>query len=725
MAEVSEHPLRPLCAAWCSLVRIAREHKKKKFQDSADECMSFFNGPHTFMWKSENMTGARGYVRVSDEDEENIRPTFLFTMNKIAEGVQLFGPALYSRNPNRLVTPRKSPQLPPEVLVPPPEPAQMMGLPPEMVQQAAADWQMQVQAMLQETAKHDGENQARAELMQGWLNYTPNELDLKWHSRKAIDEAIIKGAGVLWTELADLPARGGKIAGSFYRSVDSLFLDPDVETVPDCKWVCEECTHPIWEVEDYFRLPRDMLKDALKGNDRGFESLSRQASVASSDNGLDERSRGRTNDTITYYKFYSKMGIGDRLSGVDPEIRDKLAAFGDNCYLAVADGIPWPLNLPDQVWEAMPQPDPLTSEADPAAMEAWQQELLTRVQWPIPFWADGRWPFTMIAFHEVPNCVWPMSHFEPGLGELKWLNWAMSFLAGKVRTSCKTTIGMMKAAGEDLKQQYLNSGDNAVLMIEEITGRRVDDLISFIQQPPFHGDIYNVIAAVADSFEKRVGLTELAYGQSGHQYRSAAEANVKQGNFSIRPDDMASQVEDAMTEVARKEALAARWLLQQEDVAPVLGRPAAAVWGRLIQAAEMESIIAELDYRIEAGSARKPNKTARIEQMNTAVQTWGPTLQQYAFTTGDVRPLNALLIDWAKALDIDPVNYLLQPPPPPPPPDAQMQQDQQAQEAQQGRDGQKHEQGIRMREEAHQQKMRHADESQKAKRETAGANGTQ
>jgi len=75
----------------------------------------------------------------------------------------------------------------------------------------------------------------------------------------------------------------------------------------------------------------------------------------------------------------------------------------------------------------------------------------------------------------------------------------------------------------------------------------------------------------------------------------------------------------------------------------------------------------EFEYRIEAGSARKPNKATRVEQMQAALQTLGPILQGLV-PMGVVDPLNALITDWAESLDIDAKPYLLPPPPPPPQP---------------------------------------------------------
>jgi hypothetical protein len=50
-----------------------------------------------------------------------------------------------------------------------------------------------------------------------------------------------------------------------------------------------------------------------------------------------------------------------------------------------------------------------------------------------------------IYFHDVPNDPWPMSHLAPGMGELKFLNWAYSFIAGKIRIECRDFIAILKS----------------------------------------------------------------------------------------------------------------------------------------------------------------------------------------------------------------------------------------------------------------------------------------
>ena len=122
------------------------------------------------------------------------------------------------------------------------------------------------------------------------------------------------------------------------------------------------------------------------------------------------------------------------------------------------------------------------------------------------------------------------------------------------------------------------------------------------------GDIWKIIEAVERNFDKRVGLNEVFYGTSQmKQDRSATESDIKSQNQNIRPDDMARHVEAWMTEVARKEGIAARMLLEPNDVLPVLGVTASALWEMHVHTNDL-SAFHELEYRIEASSTRKPNR---------------------------------------------------------------------------------------------------------------------
>ncbi len=73
------------------------------------------------MYGLKNAQNGRGFVFTGDE-EEMPKVTFGMTVNKVAEAVQIFGPALYHKNPVRQVNPRKAPLMPIEIFGDPNDP---------------------------------------------------------------------------------------------------------------------------------------------------------------------------------------------------------------------------------------------------------------------------------------------------------------------------------------------------------------------------------------------------------------------------------------------------------------------------------------------------------------------------------------------------------------------------------------------------------------------------
>jgi hypothetical protein len=487
-------------------------------------------------------------------------------------------------------------------------------------------------------------------LLEDYLNYTPNELDLKKHSRKVVEEAFIKGAGVWWHELYSPPGSQLKMAGSFYDSIDNLVWDPDADEFEDIRWAARKRVQPVDEVAAKFGLSREDLSGHMESyssrgdnNERGFEY---------------KKKMGKTNDLIVYWEVYSKTGFGDRLKNADKDLRGKFDAFGPNCYIAVAEGIDFPLNMP----EAM-----LQEEVDETGVAP---SMFMAAQWPIPFWAEpGGWPFTPLAWHGKPGYSWPISIIRPGIGELRFINWAMSFLATRIATSAQVLIGVAKSADPDLKAKILekDEGGFKIVEISEAIGRSVNDVISVFQMPGVTSDMYQIISEVTALFDRRVGLTELIYGMTRNSFRSAAEAQVKAEQISVRPDDYANILEDALSLVARKEALLARWLIGPQDVAPLLGPMAAQAWQMHVQGEDPDSVVREYSYRVEAGSVKKPNVATRIENITNAMQILAP-ISQGLLQAGKPELFNALLEDWGKAMNTDVSRYMVPPPPPPPPP---------------------------------------------------------
>ena len=296
----------------------------------------------------------------------------------------------------------------------------------------------------------------------------------------------------------------------------------------------------------------------------------------------------------------------------------------------------------------------------PEALQEDEETLFLRSQWPIPFWTDGGWPFSKLHFYEKPKEVWPISLIKPAIGELRFVNWCMSFLADKVAASSTTYVAIAKAAGAEIQDQIKSGvGPYTHIEISEIFGRSVNDVVSFLDAPSFNVDIWRMVSEVLDMIDKRTGLTELLYGLSGStQIRSATEADVRNQNVSVRPDDMASRVEDWLSKTALNEMLAAEWSLGTIDVIHVLGPVGTKIWETQIQPQDFERTVRDYDYRIEAGTARKPNKVNKVRQLNDFAQIAMPMIQNFV-EMGMDGPYNAFMRDWARANDMDVEPYLL------------------------------------------------------------------
>lgn len=618
---MSEAAYTAIRSTWKSMVDLALEHKKE-FQTDADECMRFFNGPYDFLYGLKELPQRGDFVYTGLKRMP--RPSIAMTVNKVAEGVQLFGPTLYHKNPICKVNPRKPPDIPFGMFGDPKDP--------------------QVQAMIQPILmqlNHGRDiDQIRAVLLQSYLNYLPEAIGLKENMRQTIDEGLIKGMGVLWHEVYRPVGSPHRLVGSFYDSVDNLVIDPDQESIEHAKWVGRRICKPVWEVELEYGLP----PGTLKGN---YESYSQVAAMQSIGNEYKKKT-GKTNDLLVYWKIWSKMGLGGLLRGITKDAA-QVDQYGRYVQLVFCENYNFLLNLPPSIWGN-------------------QQECYRRCQWETPFWADDAWPFDYLDFHKVPRNVWPMSHFRPAMGELKFINWAYSFLASRMQKTSRTFIGILKAASDDFKTKILEGTDLELIELESSLGKSINEIVQFLDHPEVHGDFIKIIEMVEKNFERRTGLNELMYGESARQYRSAEEASVKQANLNIRPDDMANRVEDFATRVFRKMAMMARWHCDGNDLAPVFGPVIANLWQVHVATANLPEIVHQLEYRIEENSAKKPNTEKMSADADLLMQSLFPMLSQFATQTGQVGQFNALMKFWAESKQIDVAEMLLPEPPPPQPP---------------------------------------------------------
>jgi len=619
------HPLKRVCQAWRDTIREG-ERFQKEFREQAETCMRYVKGPFNHIWKGAKVNGKW----VGGDLEDIPAPTHQCDVNKAFEYKAIYGPMLYFKNPTYRFTPRKMPPLPPEIFGDPRDP---------MVQQVTM-------ASMMEGQMRNRRNAGLGTLLAHYLNWVQYETDAKAGGRKVADEALLKGMGVWWHEIYSPP--GSQIAmpiASWQPALD-VIVDPDSEDgIKGAMWIARRRIRPVWLLESENELQSGSLPGTIESaQQQGENRRSRSAKGA--------RNRGKTYDLQEYWEIYSKIGFGHHLRDVKlPEpTRQLLDDFGPFCRILVADNVPYPLNIHSKLLD--------TGDFE---------QVFQRSQWPIPFYLDGRWPMDWLAFHWLPGDLYPTSPLEPALGELKFLSWGMSHLASKIRTTCRDFVAVIKAAGEEMKNKLLHGGDMTLLEIESTHGRVISDMVSFLQHPQMNGDIFKVMEAVSGQVEQRLGLSPLMYGETPHQFRSATEASAKQGNVSIRPDDMLSCTEDALSQVARSQALTCRWLISDKDVAPLMGPYGAAAW-RNLMAADIDTVTREIEYRVEAGSTQKPNAQNEQQFMQGAMTTMLPHLLTYSMQTGDFAATNNLLSDWAKSQGGDVGRYLLQPQQLPPTP---------------------------------------------------------
>lgn len=649
-----DHPLKGLTAAWDKKRKSAQTHKDAKFTKDADTAMRYFRATTKEIW-SKYTEGGPFYIDNNPADQETVRPPlFRLSLNKTAEFTQLAGPVLYPANPVRDVLPRQADEIDAVLLEPMVQ--QQLGpqVYPELANQLLEQAWQQINAQTNKQFRIDKEV---ARVIAKLLNYTPNELDLQGETRRVIDETLIKGMS-LWEHKLCYPYEGGPpIVGSFLRSVDDLLQDPDSCQWNDNRWIMLETWMTYWEAEEKFAEygvePGSLKKHA------STESANQAASVDVDYDAGAKRSEGKAADMVRVVEVFSKMGVGDRLDQAPDDIRGKLSDLGKYSYIAFIPECPYPLNMPDNRLKEI-------SEAADADETAWEQ-LRDAFQWPVPFWADREWPVTPLWFHEVPGCNWPMSHMKPGLSLLMFLNFCMGYLADKVRICSQSTVAVLKQAGEDFKKQFFAGNAVNIVEIEHAIGKTdINQIVSWMETPAFQGDIYKMIDWALAEFEKSIGLNELLYGMSPTQDRSAETSKLKHASATARIEDMHTQVLAAGTKIARKEALMLQWLMEPQDIAPIVGwADAQFVWGQHVKTKDMDSTIREFSYRLEADSARRPNRTHRQEALNQLFQTAGPLAQQLALG-GNVGPWNGLFQMWGKLFGFEDgvQTVMLQPPDP-------------------------------------------------------------
>lgn len=673
MLDTATEVLRPLVTSWLKNINLAIEHRKP-WENSAEQCMNFFSGSLGFLWEDQFQ---RKFLKAP------IQSKFRITINKAFEVVALFGPVLYARNPVRALKGYPPVEFGPEILGDPNDP----------------NVQMAFQQMMMQEQMRQARIKLRIDLGDRVMNYTPREQPdggLEQAAEDAITETLVKGMGCLWPQVYSMPGSQRKLTGSFYDSADNLVIDPDATSFSfgDARWIARKRVRATWEVERDFRLPAGSL--TRKGK---MESAAAQAARASQKLGNSQRAKGLSFDLMTYWEIYSLGGVGTRLTGTDKTLQDAFdEVVGDYAYLCVAEDVPWPLNC---------HKDNL--------LRGTTEEVKRALSWPIPYWLDRRWPLARLDFYRKPNSPYPIPPLEPGMGELVFLNVMISALCNRIHSSSRDFIAVLESACENIEKTFKEGDHLAIIRLKQVH-RNIGDVVSFLKQPEVSFDVWKIINAISEQFDKRVGLNDLLYGLNpgGTASRTASDIMAKQEKLNIRPDHMSQKVEQWMTEAARLEKLALYFGgVSGEDVRPLLGDVGAGLWDQVWTQEDPEVILRETDCTVQAGTARKPNKDRDIANLNQIAGYVLPELSKEN-DKGNPQPWNAFMRKLGEAMDQDLTGVFLQPGPPPEEMAQQQQQmmeeqqemEQQQWQAEEGRKGQSHEQEMQQSQEKHKLEMK-------------------
>lgn len=638
------NPMKGICEAWLEKIKLALQKKDTEFEQYAREVHQFYNGPVNWMWNQEQRLVAKGQGGFL---QGNMFPNFKICLNKPFAAVALYGPTLFAQYPNVQVSPAERPEIAPSAL--------------------GVDLQDPVMSeqygMMQLQQQMEGElRQTHANIAQSYLNAIQRATNKKWHARMAIPDGIVRGLGTTFTKIYNPPGTDIRYPRSEFINESEYVKDSDANRPEEVQWIAVRCVAPRNKVaEEYGGDNPQRMYDALKGH---FQSHEAQASKRGKREAKQSDSqKGDSWDLVEYWEVYSKNGFGDKLNtftGENPKAVDDFSVFGPFCYLVVCRGVPFPLNLPSWSLE----------EEEPDAV-------FNRAQWPIPYWTPPLcgWPVSELFFHTDGGSIWPVPMFKPLIGPIRFVNWCLSFLADKAASASTDYFVALKSAAESIKAQVEQGvGPYKMLEVPEIlakSGLGLDKIVSVLQAPNFHEGVWQMVSEVMGLIDFESGVTELLAGLGGDRaMRSAEEASVRQANTQIRPDDMAQRVEDWLTEQAKKEMIAAMWLLTGADVEPMVGAEAAQVWDQQMSTQDFHRILTDFSYRIEAGSARKPNILTKQRMLSEYMQNNGQFIAQMA-ASGVVGPWNTYHKILGDINQVDMSGFMLPPPDPnqPPPPD--------------------------------------------------------
>lgn len=598
--------LNSIVEIWQTQVGLCKKAKWEQFGKTAQRAWDYLG---------------KSYKHLHLDDEQfrvPIEPQFKTRRNLSREYVALMLPMLHHQVPVRQVSPRRPP------------------VPDALLKLMAADESQDISAR---QASMGVQEQLLAFLMQWWLNYLPGLYGLSREARIALPEALVKGRAVVWHEMTESPH--GMVPASFFGSVDDLFCDVDSKQWRDCGYIIRRRHSSLRAVAKRFGRPLKELRSKYHSN---IDSTKNDTVSGGGD--VVDAGTEKDRDGCVYYEVWSRIGVGQTLPGVSEEMQafaTQLDGLGQHVWLAYMPGVPYPLNLPPEVYD------------EPGAME----EVRRRLRWPVESYRDPEnpWPCSVLDFYPNASDPWASSPLEGSLPLLAFLDHIYSYLLGRVaRSACDLIITSSELA-EVIRTAIEKGKDLEIVTADGKVGEDMSKLIEVVQFPEMQKDVWQVISLVERAFERASGMLPEAYGaQPATQDRSAAATQARESHLTSRPQDFANTVEAWHSQIAAKEALMSRLYVTAKQVAPLFGETMrieedgsqwpdgylSLKWMELVNTDDPAIAASEMLYTVEAGSGQRKNKRKLADDAIQIVQTLMP-IAQSLIERGNVDPYNQMI----------------------------------------------------------------------------------
>ncbi len=234
-----------------------------------------------------------------------------------------------------------------------------------------------------------------------------------------------------------------------------------------------------------------------------------------------------------------------------------------------------------------------------------ENENALRVEsWPDLYQMDG-FPFEVLQFEEDPERFWCIPMVAQIEDQVRCINEITSKQIDHIRRfNRKYEVTERFASNAENLEGLKNPADGAIFKVTQIGAD-----VAPLTDAPLSPDIYQSLGEQRSELYEISGVSDYIRGQSSKS-KTATESAIIAQNFNIRVLEKVDLLEDFVARVARKMIQVIKQYTPENQMVAITGRTGnrEAAW------LDHESVQAEVDIVVEAGSTQAPNKEVMKKQ---------------------------------------------------------------------------------------------------------------